>query len=130
MSRADQLENALEAMGCPDPRAVAVLTLEVLDQLEDDVPERRSIFDEAQSLVDGDRQDDYGDPVECMDKWATILRVLYGWDIDAHKAAIAMAQLKIVRETYTRKRDNRVDGAAYLDIADRVQHAAPVRAVS
>ena len=129
MSRADQLENALEAMGCPDPRSVAVLTLEVLDQLEDDVPERRSIFDEAQSLVDGDRQDDYGDPVECMDKWATILRVLYGWDIDAHKAAIAMAQLKIVRETYTRKRDNRVDGAGYLDIADRAD-TPPVRAVS
>lgn len=129
-TRVDRLANALDAMGCTHPRAHAVLTLEVLDQLEDDdVGERRSIFEEAASLVDGPRQDDYGDPVECMAKWAEILRLLYGWDIDAHKASMAMAQLKIVRETYTPKRDNRVDGAGYLDIADRAA-PPPVRAVS
>jgi hypothetical protein len=128
MTRTDRLANAIVAVGGPDKRcpscgtnayALARLTLEVIDQLGDDVGERRSIFDEAASLVDGVRQEDYGDPVECMDKWAQILRLLYGWDIDAHKASMAMAQLKIVRETYTPKRDNRVDGAGYLDIADR-----------
>ena len=122
MNRADHLANALEAMGCPHPRSVAVLTLEVLDQLEDDnVGDRRSIFEEAASLVNGERQEDYGDPVECMTKWADTLRVLFGWDIDAHKASLAMVQLKIVRETYTPKRDNRVDGVGYWDIADRTQ---------
>ena len=139
MSRADRLANAIVAVGGPDKRcggcgtnayALARLVLEVLDQLEgDDVTDRRSIFDEAASLVDGDRQEDYGDPVECMKKWADCLRTLYGWDIDAHSAAIAMTQLKLVRETYTRKRDNRVDGAGYLDIADRAD-TPTVRAVS
>ena len=36
MSRVDHLANALEAMGCPHPRSVAVLTLEVLSALDDD----------------------------------------------------------------------------------------------
>lgn len=125
----DSLENALTAMGCPNPRSVAVLTVEVLhDILGEAVSDRRSILDEASSLVDGDRQDHYGDPVECMTRWAEILRILYGWDIDAHKASVAMAQLKIVREAYVPKRDNRTDAAGYLEISDRASHRT-IRAV-
>ena len=125
--RTDRLANALGAMGCPHPRSVAVLTLEVLDQLGDDVTladdnvrslHRAGVLDEAQALVDGDRQEDYGDPVVCMGNWAEILKILYGWDIDAHKASVAMSLLKHVREAHRPKRDNRVDGPAYMHIAD------------
>lgn len=117
----DRLENALAAMGCPDARPTAVLVMEVLPEIMGELVEigRRSILDEATALVDGPRQEAYGDPVECLARWAEILRVLYGWDIDAHKAAVAMTQLKIVRESFTPGRDNRVDAAGYLDIADR-----------
>lgn len=123
----DQLANALDAMGCPNPRSVAVLTLEVLPQVLDQpatVTElhRPGLLTEAEMLVNGDRQEAYGEPVECMEKWAAVLRVLYGWDIDAHRASIAMSLLKHVRESHKPDRSNRVDGAGYLEIADR---AAP-----
>jgi len=137
MTRADRLANAIIAVGGPDKRcpacgtnayALARLTLEVLDELGDDdvafaednvrsLP-RSGVLDEAQALVDGDRQEDYGDPVVCMGNWAEILRILYGWDIDAHKASVAMSLLKHVREAHRPKRDNRVDGPAYMHIAD------------
>ena len=54
-----------------------------------------------------------------MGRWAAILNILYGWDIDAHKASMAMSLLKHVREAHAPQRDNRVDSAGYLDMADR-----------
>jgi hypothetical protein len=55
--RTDRLANALGAMGCPNPRSVAVLTLEVLDELEDDV----TLAGAHLTAVRGER---YGSPDE------------------------------------------------------------------
>lgn len=143
--RTDRLANAIVAVGGPEGRcsqcgtnadALARLVLEVIDQLGGDglttMPDDNvrslvppSVLDEARALVDGSRQDDYGDPVECMEKWAQCLVILFGWDADAHKASLAMTVLKIVRETNRPKRDNRVDGIGYLDIADRSAERMP-----
>lgn len=124
-----RLENALDAMGCPHPRSQAALTVEVLPEILEEcgvttgvhltaVRGERDVLQEASHLVNGERQEDYGDPVECMGKWAEILKLLYGWDIDAHKASVAMSLLKHVREANRPKRDNRVDAPAYMHIAD------------
>ena len=129
MTKADHLANCLAAVGCSHPRSHAVLLLEVYDELEDDVTTGARLLDEAGSLVNGPRQDSYGEPVDCMRRWADMLRAAFDWDVDAHKAALAMSLLKHVREAYSPDFANRVDAVGYLEIADRTTNVRPFRPV-
>lgn len=86
---------------------------------EPSVGDLPSLRDDALDLVNGARQDAYGEPVAMHDRVARVWAATFGWDVDNHKAALALALLKIVREAYCPDRDNRVDGVGYLDIADR-----------
>lgn len=78
-----------------------------------------TLRDVALSLVDGDRQDAYGEPVAMHTRLAEAWSAVFGWDVDAHKAALAMVVLKAVREAYQPNVDNRVDGIGYWQIVDR-----------
>lgn len=144
--RADLLANAIVAVGGPHKRcgecgtnayALARLVDEILDQLtddidqvmEDDVTTGAKLLDEAGSLVNGPRQDSYGEPVDCMRRWADMLRAAFDWDVDAHKAALAMSLLKHVREAYEPDFGNRVDAVGYLEIADRSANVRSIRPV-
>lgn len=88
----DRLENALDAMGCPTPRSVAVLTLEVLDQLEDDV----TLTGAHLTAVRGQ---DYGHPdinfANTWELWQPVLRApnLTG----QQKVALCMTLVKVAR---------------------------------
>lgn len=82
-----------------------------------------SLRNEATALVDGERQDDYGEPVYMHAQVAQVWAATFGWDVDNHKAALAMALVKIVREAHKPKHDNRVDAVGYLTIAGRCADA-------
>lgn len=81
-----------------------------------------TVLEEAGAVMDGPRQDAYGDPVENCDRigrvWGAILGIE---DIPPATVALMMTALKIVRETGTNvhHRDNLVDAAAYVRIAER-----------
>lgn len=76
---------------------------------------------EANYLVNGDRQADYGSPAASYDQIAKIWSGLLGSklhrDITAREAALMMVALKLQRETQRPKRDNIVDAHGYLLVA-------------
>lgn len=104
--------SALSGAGTSDPR--------LLQQVREPNSGARTLSDLALELVDGDRQDAYGEPVEHCEKVAGVWRSMFGWDVDGHKFAIAMAALKLVREANLPKKDSRIDTAGWMEIADRI----------
>jgi len=84
--------------------------------------EEESVFEEAQRLVLGPRNDDYGHPFHDFSRtgliWHAVLRDHYSKSPDEpippELVSLCMAGLKISREVNRPKRDNRVDGAGYF----------------
>lgn len=84
---------------------------------------RGVVLAEAGKVINGERQDAYGNP---EDSFAGIA-VLWGWylgrALSPADVAMMMALLKFAREKNQRKRDNIVDACGYLalyeDIVDR-----------
>ncbi|MGA0807292.1 MAG: DUF6378 domain-containing protein [Pseudohongiellaceae bacterium] len=76
--------------------------------------ERTRVLQEADTLINGQRQEDYGTPRQnfgvIADMWAAYL----GADIEPRDVANMMALLKIARLRMTNARDSAVDGAGYL----------------
>lgn len=96
---------------------------------------RETILQEAQRLVHGDRNADYGHLIEDYTRtgrmWGAILD---GWlrqqpgfeaippvpDVDPRIGCLMMAAVKLSREVNAPKKDNRVDLAGYAECADMV----------
>ena len=76
--------------------------------------ERTRVLEEANELINGQRQEDYGTPRQnfgvIADMWAAYL----GPDIEPRDVANMMALLKIARLRLANHRDSAVDGAGYL----------------
>lgn len=78
---------------------------------------------EAESLVYGDRQGDYGTPRQ---NWGGIAQVWNGLlakklkePLTAEEAALMMAAMKLQRQFMKPKRDNIVDAHGYMIVAAR-----------
>lgn len=75
---------------------------------------------EADALVNGDRQRDYGHP------WDNYTDIAEGWSvltdtvITPETAASMMIWLKLCREKHFPKHDNRVDAAGYVKVLDMI----------
>lgn len=75
---------------------------------------RNSVLDEAKSLINGDRQDEYGPPQHSFENIAAVWSVLFpGRAWSAADVAKAMMGLKLVRMSSSYKRDTAVDMAGY-----------------
>lgn len=78
------------------------------------------ILTEAKRLIDGDRQDTYGDPRIMWRKVAKVWSVIFQTDITPEQALLAMCTLKAVRQSVRDHRDNLIDMAAYAELIDRL----------
>jgi hypothetical protein len=79
---------------------------------------RSLVLAEAMDLVTGDRNRDYGEPIENFERIAAGWRVLLGADVTPHQVALCMAWLKMARLCETpRHEDSYVDAAAYAALA-------------
>ena len=78
---------------------------------------RSEILREAEALINGDRQKDYGTPQENFKRIAAGWSEILGVDVDAEQVALCMAWLKIARLAHGPHRDSYIDGAAYLALA-------------
>lgn len=76
------------------------------------------VLAEARELVAGDRQAAYGTPVEAMRRTAALWEAVDGRPHTGHDVALKLALLKIARESHAHRRDNLIDAAGYLLIAD------------
>jgi len=109
------LDQAMLPLNCAvDPRE-AVASLLVVDDLKAD-----SALLEAHGLVHGNRQVDYGHPLDDFTKTATIWSAILGTPVSPEQVALCMVGVKISREVNRPKRDNRVDGAGYFETLDMV----------
>lgn len=82
---------------------------------------------EANRLVNGDRQADYGTPTQNYEGiarvWSGILWPILKRDIEPAEAALMMAGLKLQRQAMKHKRDNLVDAHGYLLVYAHIQEA-------
>lgn len=83
-----------------------------------------SITEEANRIVNGDRNDDYGDAYDNMNRTARIMSAMTELDVEARHVPMLMIAVKVAREMYKPKRDNRVDIAGWADILDQTVEAA------
>ena len=83
-----------------------------------------SILEEARDLVYGDRDADYGSPIENWDRIARITSAIWHdklkEPLTGEDMLLGMEGVKIGREVGKPKRDNRRDGAGYWDVLDQV----------
>lgn len=88
-----------------------------------DIPARESILQEADRIVNGDRQVDYSDPVENFKHIAAIASAIRKKELVPEDCAVVLMAVKLARETYKHKRDNLVDLAGYTEILHRIKEA-------
>lgn len=68
----------------------------------------------AAELVAGDRNDEYGHPLDDFSRAALIWSAVLGIDVTAEQVALCMIGVKIAREVHRPKRDTVVDGIGYF----------------
>lgn len=81
----------------------------------------KSILEEAKTLLNEDREDEYGDPVYNYTLCAEIYEKLTDKEMKKEDAVLFMIIVKLVRESYRHKRDNLVDLCAYAEIKQRCE---------
>lgn len=79
-----------------------------------------NIFDEANHLVNNERNNDYDHPLDNFRRIKQGWEVIFGFKVSEEQVGLAMAWVKIAREVHRHKRDNLVDGAGYLGTVDMV----------
>lgn len=88
-----------------------------------DIADRRvaTILGEAQELIYGERQADYGSVTENFTDIATGWAPIFKDGVTPEKVGLAMVWLKTVRQLHRNKRDNLVDIAGYVGCIDKLQ---------
>ncbi len=80
-----------------------------------------TILQEAQRLTGGDRNADYGHPLDDFGKVTGMALALWGRGPQTpEEHALYMVLVKIAREVNRPKRDNRVDGCGYFQTLDMI----------
>lgn len=113
-----------KSAGAVAERALAMwIGLQVMEFHEDknpDKPERTSVLEEAERLINSDRQAQYGPPEQdfkrTSDMWTALLqyKLKEGECIRMQDVAWMMMCLKASRAQHLDKRDNYVDAAGYV----------------
>ena len=75
---------------------------------------KKKLAEEANELVNGDRQKSYGHPRKNFQLTADLWSVVLGVPVTPEQVALCMLQVKIARELHAPKRDNLVDAIGYI----------------
>lgn len=75
---------------------------------------RTEILQQAEALINGDRQDDYGEAAESFGAIAQMWTAYLGTAMNGRDVCNMMALLKIARLRNGAHEDSSVDGAGYL----------------
>lgn len=82
-------------------------------------------WQKASSLVEGDRQEDYGHPLDNFSRIAQMWSAILGCPVSAEQVGLCMIAVKISRQLNKPKADNMTDAAGY---AQTVQMCVEERA--
>lgn len=80
-----------------------------------------SILQEADQLIKGERQNDYGSPLQSFTKIAQLWAPILGINITPDQVALCMIGLKIARAINGMQRDSLVDIAGYAGCIELMQ---------
>ena len=105
---------------------------EEIDEILNTLPPHstKSVCQEADEIVSGERQGQYGDPVvntaRIGDVATPLLRdyLKEGAKLDGRGVALFMIALKLARQLHKHKRDSIVDAIGYLKILDMIEEDA------
>lgn len=80
-----------------------------------------TILEEAQRLVHGDRQEDYGHPLHDFRRTAQIWSAILGMDVTPQQVGLCMVGVKLSRQVNKPKRDNLTDAAGYCETVHMIE---------
>ena len=86
-----------------------------------DEENNKSILSEAEEIVNGSRQSDYGDAKESFSRVATIASVMTGKELSPEDCCAVLMAVKLVRESFAHRRDNLVDLCGYAELLNRLK---------
>jgi hypothetical protein len=81
----------------------------------------KSILEEAHAIVNGARQEKYGDFVNTLVLVAAVVSLLTGKDIKPEDIAKVMIAMKLIREKNKHDRENLVDLCGYAEGLNRLK---------
>jgi len=87
----------------------------------------KKLFKAASNVINGARQDQYGNPEDSFGlvavRWSQYLHRRHGMEavLSASDIAFMMADFKMARECNSHKRDNAVDIVGYLGMQDDIE---------
>lgn len=90
-------------------------------------PDQPNVFEEADNIIYGDREQTYGHPAKNLEhiaqQWALYLYQKFNvhLDLGAEDVAWMMADLKKCRQLNQHKRDNIVDAIGYIGLVQRIK---------
>jgi len=79
-----------------------------------------TILSEADNLINGNRQSDYGDPGVNIERIAGMWSAYLGTEVTGEQVCWMMTMVKASRDLVKSKRDNLVDAAGYLGLIERL----------
>jgi uncharacterized protein (DUF1015 family) len=82
----------------------------------------KSILTEAESIVNGDRNVQYGDPNEAFKEYSNILEATFGIKLTPAEICKVQIAIKLGRLKYKHKRDSVVDLCGYAEILNRLEN--------
>ena len=80
-----------------------------------------NILQQAKELVEGDRQNEYGDKLKNHKNIAALWSIFLQKNISAHDVAICMLLVKVARLKHRPTEDCYIDMAGYAAIAGEIQ---------
>jgi hypothetical protein len=90
-------------------------------------PAAKSVLEDAYDLVNGDRQQSYGDAYQSFDRIAKLWSAYKGIKITPKDVASMMILMKVSRSVTSSKRDNWIDVCGYAELGSQIEamEAAP-----
>lgn len=86
--------------------------------------ENKSILSEAEDIVNGSRQSDYGDAANNFHRIANVVNSMYPQlNINAQQCCAVLMAVKLIREGFRHKRDNLVDLCGYAHIMNEINES-------
>ena len=82
-----------------------------------------NVLEEANKIVSGDRNKDYGDAAVDMARVAKMWSVILDYEIRPEQVPLCMICVKLSRESHKHKRDNLVDIPGYSEVCSQVHEA-------
>lgn len=97
------------------------LDIDNIDRVDIKQVKKQSILLQADKIVNGDRNEQYGDPNVAFEEYRTILKATFGIDLTSAQICKVLMAIKLGRMKYKYKEDSLVDLCGYTEILNRLE---------